>query len=56
MNSVLLEKVFCLLSNVELDKSFWVEPLIYARHLINRLSSSAIGRKTLLKIWSGEVA
>jgi len=33
-----------------LDKAFWVEALVYASHIMNCLSLSAIGRKTLLDI------
>ena len=51
LNRDLLEKVQCLLSNTQLNKSFWVESLVYASHLMNRLSSSTIGGKTPLKIW-----
>ena len=47
----MLEKVQCLLSNAQLDKSFWVEAIIYASYLINGLSSTAIGGKTSLDIW-----
>ena len=53
INCSLLEKARCLLSNVQLDKSFWTETIIYASHLINRLSSTAIGDKTPLDVWSG---
>ena len=53
MNHTLLENIQCLLSNAQLNKSFWVEILVYATHLMNRLSSSVIGGKTLLEIWSG---
>jgi len=56
MNYALLEKDRCLLSNAQLDKLFWAEPLVYASHLMNKLSSSVIGGKTLLKIWSGRSA
>jgi len=56
INRSLLEKVRCLLSNVRLDKSFWSETIVYASHLINGLSSTAIGGKTLVNIWSGEAA
>ena len=56
INRVLLEKVQYLLSKASLDKSFWAEPLVYASHLINRLSSIAIGGKTLLDIWSYRAA
>ena len=38
MNLSLLEKIRCLLFNTQLDKSFWVEELEYASHLINKLS------------------
>jgi len=56
MNHSLLEKVRCLLSNAQLDKSFWAEAMEYASHLMDRLSSTAIGGKTSLDIWSGGVA
>jgi len=52
MNRSVLEKVRCLLSNAELDKSFWDEALEYASHLMNRLLSTAIRDKTPLDIWS----
>ena len=52
INRSLLEKVRCLLSNVRLNKSFWAQAIVYASHLINGLSSTAIGGKTLLDIWS----
>ena len=45
MNCVLLENVQFLLSNAHLDKLFWVKALIYASHLIIKLSSSVIGGK-----------
>jgi len=56
MNCSLLEKVRYLMSNAQLDKSFWVKGLEYASHLMNLLSSTAIGGKTLLDIWSGGAA
>jgi len=56
LNCALLEKIQYLLSNAQLDKSFWAEALIYSSYLMNRLSSSAIVGKTLLKIWLGGVA
>ena len=42
------------MSNARLDKLFWAEAIVYASHLINR--STAIGDKTLLKIWSEKAA
>jgi len=56
MNCSLLERVRFLLSNASLDKSFWAEASVYASHLMNYLSSTAIGGKTPLDIWSGGVA
>ena len=53
INRPLLEKVQYLLSNARLDKSFWVETIVYASPLINGLLSTAIRGKTLLDIWSG---
>jgi len=52
----LLEKVRYLLYTPSLDKSFWVEFLVYANRLMNRLSSAVIGGKSLLDIWSNGVA
>ena len=49
MNQTLLEKVRCMLSNVSLGKEFWVEALVYACHIVNRLPSTAIGGKTPLE-------
>jgi len=56
INRSLLEKFRYLLSNARLDKSFWAEVIVYASHLINGLSSTAIGGKTPLDICSGEAA
>ena len=56
MNCSLLENVRCLLSNAQLDKSFWAEALKYASNLMNRLSSTVIGGKTPLNIWSDRAA
>ena len=52
----MLEKARWLLSNARLDKSFWAEGIVYASHLINGLSSTAIGGKTLLRVWSEKAA
>ena len=41
-----------MLSNARLDKSFWAEAIVYASHFINGLSSTVIGGKTPLKVWS----
>ena len=42
LNHTLLEKVWYLLSNAQLDKSFWAEVLEYASYLMNILSSTVI--------------
>ena len=54
INRSLLEKVWWLLSDTGLDKSFWAEAIVHASHLINGLT--AIGGKTPLKIWSEKSA
>ena len=56
INRSLLEKVQYLLSNARLDKSFWAEAIVHASHLINELSSTVIGGKTLLDILLGGAA
>ena len=53
MNHFLLEKARYLLSNAQLDKIFWAKAMVYACHLMNKLSSTVIDGKTLLDIWSG---
>ena len=53
---ILLEKVHCMLYNAGLSKNFWVEASAYACYLVNRLPSSAIGRKTPLEVWSRKTA
>jgi len=45
INCSLLEKLLCLLSNAQLDKSFWAKVLVYASHLMNCLSLTAIEGK-----------
>ncbi|KAG8480151.1 hypothetical protein CXB51_024883 [Gossypium anomalum] len=54
MNRTLLEKVRCMLSNAGLGKQFWAEAVTYAGHLVNRLPSSALERKTPMEVWSGK--
>jgi len=56
MNHFLLEKIWYLLSNAQLGKLFWAEALEYTSHLMNRLSSIAIGDKISLDILSGGAA
>ena len=39
-----------------INKLFSAEPIVYASHLINELSSTAIRGKTPLDIWSGRAS
>jgi len=39
-----------LLSNAQLDKSFWAEEIVYATHLINGLSLTAIEDKIPIEV------
>ena len=55
LNRALLEKIWYLLFNTQLDKSFWAETLVYAGHLMNSLSSTVIEDKAPLDIWSDGV-
>jgi len=55
MNKTLLENVCCMLSIAGISKFFWAEVLAYACYFVNKLSSSAIGGKAPVKIWSGRV-
>ena len=56
INRTQVEKIQCLLSNAQLDKSFLAEALEYASHLMNKSSSTVIGGKTLLDIQLGGAA
>lgn len=56
MNRTLVEKVRCMLSHFGLSKAFWGEALNYARHLVNRLPTAALDRKTPMEVWSGVLA
>ncbi|KAG8490001.1 hypothetical protein CXB51_016020 [Gossypium anomalum] len=56
MNQTILEKVRCMLSNAGLGKEFWAEAVTYACHLINRLPSAAINKKTPMEMWTGKSA
>ncbi|KAK8950916.1 hypothetical protein KSP39_PZI003024 [Platanthera zijinensis] len=56
LNRTLVEKVRCMLSNAGLDKIFWAEAIDYACHLVNRLPSASIGKKTPKEMWSGNPA
>ncbi|GFZ02006.1 hypothetical protein Acr_15g0006150 [Actinidia rufa] len=40
----------------EYRKAFWTKAINYVAHLINRLSSTAIERKTPMEVWSGKCA
>ena len=50
INMTLLEKVWCMLSNASISKYFWSEALACYCYLVNRLHSSTIEGKTLLKV------
>ena len=56
LNRTLLEKVRCMMTQSGLSRSFWAEALVYASHLVNKLSCTAIQGKTPLERWSGSVA
>ena len=56
MNRTILEKVRCILSNTGLGKEFWAEAVVYAYHLINRLSSTSIEGRTPMEMWTGKPA
>ena len=53
MNMTLLEKVRCIMSGLGLGKSFWVEAVVTTAFLVNRSFNTAIDRKTLEDMWSG---
>lgn len=53
MNCTKMEKGRCMLSNAGLDKEFCTDTLLYANHLINRLSIAINKGKTPLNIWLG---
>ncbi|KAI9195282.1 hypothetical protein LWI28_013512 [Acer negundo] len=54
LNRTLVEKVRCMLSQSGLRKAFWVEALMYASYIVNRLPSSTLDGKTPKEVWSGQ--
>ena len=56
MNRTIMEKVRCMLLNVNLPKSFWAEVASTAFFFINRSPSVAIKKKTPQEVWSGNPA
>jgi len=55
MNMTFLEKAICMLSNLGLNKSFWVEAVNTTCHLVNYSSSIAIDFKTPIEVWSNKI-
>ncbi|GJW42557.1 retrovirus-related pol polyprotein from transposon TNT 1-94 [Tanacetum coccineum] len=53
MNRTLIIKVHCFLNQSGLSKTFWAEATCTAAYLINRSPSTAIKKKTPMKMWSG---
>ena len=49
----LMEKVRCMLSNAQLQKSFWAEVAFTTSYLINHSPSVAIEKKTPQEVWYG---
>jgi hypothetical protein len=45
-----------MLSHLGLNKMFWGEALSYACHIVNRLPSVTLNRRTPLEVWSGSPA
>ncbi|KAG8482465.1 hypothetical protein CXB51_024471 [Gossypium anomalum] len=56
MNSTIMEKVRCMLSNVNLPKLFWAEAASTTCFLINQSPSVAIEKKTPQEVWFGNPA
>nr|GEV62202.1 hypothetical protein [Tanacetum cinerariifolium] len=56
MNRTLLNKVRCLLIQSGLPDLFWAEAAVMAAYLINRSPSTALEKKTLMDLWSGNPA
>ncbi|GJW90600.1 retrovirus-related pol polyprotein from transposon TNT 1-94 [Tanacetum coccineum] len=53
MNITLMDNVRCLLIQSGLPKTFWAEATCTAAYLINRSPSTAIEKKTPMKMWLG---
>jgi hypothetical protein len=53
MNKTIISKAHCMLSNSGLSRKFWAEGTSTTCDLINCSSSTAIGKKTLIEVWSG---
>lgn len=53
MNRTVMERVKCLLSNVDCSAYFWDEAVMTFAYLINRSPSTTIRTKTQEEMWSG---
>jgi hypothetical protein len=53
MNRTIISKAHCMLSNSSLSRKFWVEVASTTCHLINCSTSTAIGKRTPIEVWSG---
>jgi len=56
MNQTLLERAWCILSNIGLTRTFWAEAVNTTCYLINRGPHTSINMKTLYELWSGKSA
>ena len=54
MNRTLVEKVRCMMFNVNMSKHFWAETVTTTAYLVNRSPSSALQFKTPQEVWSGK--
>ena len=54
MNRTLIEKVRCMLINVNLSKKFWAEAVTTTAYFINRSPSSVLIFKTPQEVLSGK--
>nr|GEV66261.1 hypothetical protein [Tanacetum cinerariifolium] len=55
MDKTLIDKVYYLLIQSELPKTFWAEATCTAAYLINRSPSTTIKKNTPMKMWSGHL-
>ena len=54
MNRTLIEKIRVILKIADLPNSFWAEAAKTACYIVNRSTSTTIGLKTTIEMWTGK--
>ena len=54
MNRTVMKRVWSILADAKLSKTFWVEALMTTVYVINRSPSTPLDRDTPQRVWTGK--